>query len=179
MGWIQAHPQDSFAYTQYGRALASLNRPAESAAAYEKALALGANDPGTFIGMGMVRLGQQQYGQAVEYLTRAIDAGSQSSQTYGQLGMAHLMAGHNEEGVKAYEKAFELDIPPGPKTRGLASFNLACGYVRPGRKDKALSAMADAVTEGFGKRNAYETDADLATLRDDPRFGEILTRLPN
>jgi hypothetical protein len=56
--------------------------------------------------MGMVGLGQQQYGQAVEYLTRAIGVGAENSQVYGQIGMAHLLAGHSKEGVKAYGPSF-------------------------------------------------------------------------
>ncbi|HEU5181742.1 MAG TPA: hypothetical protein VFW45_13210 [Candidatus Polarisedimenticolia bacterium] len=177
--WIQAHPEDSLAYTLYGRALGSLHRTDEAAAAYEKAVALGASEPGVFVGMGMSRLAQQQYGQAVEWLTRAIGAGANNSQIYGQLGMAQLMEGRNEEGIKSYEKAFELGIPPGAGTRGVAYFNLACGYARLGREDDALSAMAQAVAVGFGNRKAYESDADLATLAGDPRFQEILSRLPN
>ena len=177
--WIQAHPEDSLAFTLYGRALASLHRTDEAAAAHEKALALGANEPGVFVGMGMSRLAQKQYRQAAEWLTRAIEAGAGNSQVYGQLGMAQLLEGRDEEGVKSYEKAFELGIPPGAGTRGVAYFNLACGYVRLGRKDEALSAMAHAVAEGFGNRKAYETDADLATLAGEPRFREILAALPD
>jgi tetratricopeptide (TPR) repeat protein len=177
--WIQAHPEDSLAYVLYGRALASLHRAAEATAAYEKAVALGAKEPGVLVGMGMSRLAQQQYRQAAEWLSKAIDAGAASSQTYGSLAMAQLMEGQNEKGVKSYEKAFALGIPPGAGTRGVAYFNLACGYARLGRKDDAMTAVANAVAEGFGNRQAYETDADLASLANEPRFREIVARLPN
>jgi len=62
--------------------------------------------------------------------------------------------------------------------RGVAYFNLACGHTRLGQKDKALEALTSAVAEGFINRNAFETDEDLAPLRAEPRFQELLGRLP-
>jgi tetratricopeptide (TPR) repeat protein len=97
---------------------------------------------------------------------------------YGQLASAQLHAGRIEEAVKTYLKAFEAGIPPGANTRGVAYFNLACGYTRLGQNDKAFEALSGAVAEGFTDRGAYETDEDLAPLRAEPRFQELLGRLP-
>ncbi len=101
-----------------------------------------------------------------------------NSLVYGQLASAQLHTGRNEEAIKSYENAFAAGIPPGANTRGVAYFNLACGYTRLGRKDKAIEALTSAVAEGFTNRNAYETDEDLAPLRAEPRFQELLARLP-
>jgi dienelactone hydrolase len=176
--WIKESPNDSAAHIQYGRVLLQLRRFDEAAAAYEKALALGANDPGVFSGLGQIKYGQRQYEQAIPLLTRAIEAGMRNSLLYGQLASAQLHTGRNEEGVKTYLKAFEAGIPPGANTRGVAYFNLACGYTKLGQKDKALEALTSAVAEGFTDRNAYETDEDLAPLRAEPRFQELLGRMP-
>jgi tetratricopeptide (TPR) repeat protein len=176
--WIKSSPNDSAAHIQYGRVLLQLRRFDEAAASYEKALALGANDPGIFSGLGQIKYGQRQYEQAIPLLTRAIEAGMRNSFLYGQLASAQLHAGRNEEGVKTYLKAFEAGIPPGANTRGVAYFNLACGYSKLGQIDKAFEALTSAVGEGFTDRNAYETDEDLAPLRAEPRFKELLGRLP-
>ena len=66
---------------------------------------------------------------------------------------------------------------PRPTTLGLANYNLACGYARLGRTEDALTAIERAVGQRFGARNAYETDADLAPLRAEPRFTAALDRL--
>src|SRR5262245_45601335 len=176
--WIKENPNDSAAQIQYGRVLLQLRRFDEAAAAYEKAQALGANGPGVFSGLGQVKYGQRQYEQAIPLLTRAIEAGMRNSFLYGQLASAQLHAGRNEDAIKSYESAFAAGIPPGANTRGVAYFNLACGYARLGRKDKAFQALTSAVAEGFTDRNAYETDEDLAPLRAEPRFQELLGRLP-
>lgn len=177
-GWIKENPNDATARIQYGRALLQLRRFDEAVAAYERALALGANDPGVFSGLGQIKFDQRQYEQAIPLLTRAIEGGMRNSFLYGRLASAQLHAGRNEEAVKTYIKAFEAGIPPGANTRGVAYFNLACGYTRLGQKDKAFEALTGAVAEGFTDRNAYETDEDLGPLRAEPRFQELLGRLP-
>src|SRR5262245_57330053 len=176
--WIKELPNDATALVQYGRTLVRLSRFDEATTAYEKAQALGANDPGVFSGLGQIKYGQRQYEQAIPLLTRAIEAGMRNSLLYGQLASAQLHTGRNEEAIKSYEKAFAAGIPPGANTRGVAYFNLACGHTRLGQKDKALEALTSAVAEGFTDRKAYQTDEDLAPLRAEPRFQELLGRLP-
>ena len=61
-------------------------------------------------------------------------------------------------------------------SEGLSTW--VCGYVRLKQIDKALDTLAKAIAEGFTNRNTYETDEDLAPLRTDPRFQELLARLP-
>ncbi len=175
--WIKENPNDSAAQIQYGRVLLQLRRFDEATAAYERALALGSGEPGVFAGLGQIKYGQRQYDQAIPFLMRAIEAGMRNSLIYGQLASSQLHTGRNEEAVKTYLKAFEAGVPPGANTRGVAYFNLACGYTRLGQKDKAFEALTSAVAEGFTDRSAYETDEDLAPLRAEPRFRELLTRL--
>ncbi|MFN8003649.1 MAG: tetratricopeptide repeat protein [Acidobacteriota bacterium] len=176
--WLKNNPHDALAQVQYGRVLTQLRRYDEAAAAYEKAQSLGANDPGLLAGLGQIKFSQQKFEQAIPLLRGAIEGGMRNSLVYGQLASALLHAGHNEDAITAYLKAFDAGIPPGANTRGVAYFNLACGYTRIGQKDKALDALSNAVTEGFTNRNAYETDEDLAPLRTETRFQELLARLP-
>lgn len=176
--WIKENPNDKTAHTQYGRTLIGLRRFEEAEAAYQKAQALGANDPGFLFSYGQLKYNQRQYEQAIPYLTRAIEGGARHSQAYGNLAASQLHVGRNEEAIKNYEKAFEAGIPAGANTRGVAYFNMACGYAKLGQKDKALTALSNAITEGFTDRNAYETDEDLKPLRAETRFQELLARLP-
>jgi adenylate cyclase len=43
--------------------------------------------------------------------------------------------------------------------------------------DKALGALDEGITFGMGQREWLEHDPDLDSLRDDPRFAEMLERL--
>ena len=53
-------------------------------------------------------------------------------------------------------------------------YNLACAYARLNNKDKAFEWLNKALNAGFPQTNVLTTDEDLASLRDDPRFREVL-----
>jgi tetratricopeptide (TPR) repeat protein len=94
----------------------------------------------------------------------------------GQLAYSQLALGQNENAIKSYEQAFAIGIPPGATTRGLAYYNMACAYARLNNKEKAFEMLAKAIDEGFVNRSTFETDTDLAALRSDPRFAQLLAR---
>ncbi len=53
-------------------------------------------------------------------------------------------------------------------------FNLACLYSIEGRKDEAFQYLAEALNKANVLRWDAAHDPDLAPLRDDPRFQEIV-----
>ena len=176
--YIKENPTDGDAYNQYGRMLAQLQRYDEAGAAYEKALSLGVNHGGIYNGLGQTRMAQKRYAEAVNYLTKAIESGARNGFTYGQLALAQMYLNRNEEAIKTYEKAFEAGIPPGANTRGIAYYNMACAYVRLKQFDKAFEFLNKAIDEGFNNRQTFSADSDLAPIRADARFQQILERLP-
>lgn len=60
----------------------------------------------------------------------------------------------------------------------LASYNIACGWARLGRKAEAMAALERAVAAGFAGRELMLTDDDLRSLRNEPAFRALLERLP-
>jgi tetratricopeptide (TPR) repeat protein len=56
--------------------------------------------------------------------------------------------------------------------------NAACMYARMGMKEEALALLATSFGRGFGKRDWVENDPDYDNLRDDPRFHEMVAKLP-
>jgi pentatricopeptide repeat protein len=171
------NPGDFQGFVLLGRTMSQLRRPDDAAAAFEKALALAPEDPQSHAGLGQLRSGQRRYEDAARHLQKAIAGGFRSSFIYGQLGYAQLALKQNAEAIKTYENAFAAGIPPGANTRGLAYYNMASAYVRLGQMDKAFEMLGKAVDEGFKTRSTFEGDEDLAPLRSDPRFGELVKRL--
>ena len=55
-------------------------------------------------------------------------------------------------------------------------FNLACANALAGRTSEALDRLEKAVAEGFGPREAIEGDDDLASLRGETRYAEIVAK---
>jgi tetratricopeptide (TPR) repeat protein len=171
------NPNDFRAFVFYGRALQQLRRFDEAAAAFERAAVLSPDDPAPHSGLGQIRAGQRRWQDAVTHLSKAIEGGFRNSMMYGQLAWSQLNLKQNAESIKSYENAFNAGIPPGANTRGLAYYNMACAYVRLGQNDKAFEMLGKAVDEGFKTRATFEGDEDLAPLRSDPRFAELLKRL--
>ena len=176
--YIADHPNDAQAHVMRGRALNSLRRFDEAAAAYENAQRIAPEHPAIPAGLGQVRFAQRRYSDAEPLLNKAIENGFRNSLVYGQLAFAQLNLNKNEEAIRSYDAAFNAGIPPGANTRGLAYYNMACAYARLKNSDKALEMLGKAIDEGFANRSTITTDADLADLRSDPRFVKLLERLP-
>ena len=176
--WTATHPDDAEGFRQYARILVALQRLPAADTAYERAYQLDSTHPGTLWGLGQMRSAQRRWADAERLFSRAVAGGMEHSMIFGQLGWAQLHLGRHEEAARNYERAFELGIPPGRATRGVAWYNLACAYAKLGRTDQAFAAIDSAVSQGVVERRLFETDDDLATLRGDPRFGRLLARLP-
>lgn len=56
-------------------------------------------------------------------------------------------------------------------------YNLACSRSRLGQKDAALDALERAVAAGFTDAVQMRTDEDLAAVRGEARFGELLAKM--
>ncbi|HSB63887.1 MAG TPA: hypothetical protein VLJ18_06955 [Thermoanaerobaculia bacterium] len=58
----------------------------------------------------------------------------------------------------------------------VSEYNQACTLALAGRKSDALGWLRRSVDDGFGPRRQIETDPDLASLRADPLFLEVLAK---
>ncbi len=175
--WLETHPDDPEALMSYARVLQDLRRFPEAMAALERVYRTDSTNVAVIAHYGSALVGQQRYAEGARLLERAIGQGWNMSLHFGQLAFAELALNRNEAAVRRYEQAFEAGIPPGPSTRGVASYNLACGYARLGRKQDALRALETAIGEGGTVGNGMAVDTDLEPLRGEPRFQALVVRV--
>jgi Flp pilus assembly protein TadD len=85
--------------------------------------------------------------------------------------LGHLLtrSGRLHEGLAADRRLVELR-PDEP----VAHYNLACSLALVGSLDAALERLRAAMTMGFRDVAFIRKDRDLAPLRGDPRFEELL-----
>jgi len=57
-----------------------------------------------------------------------------------------------------------------------APYNLACALARLGKKDDALAALAKSMDLGFDDFEHMKVDEDLASIRDDKKFAELVAK---
>ena len=55
--------------------------------------------------------------------------------------------------------------------------NGACLFAKSGQKAEALDLLERVFARGWGKRDWVEHDPDYDSLRDDPRFKNLLAKL--
>jgi tetratricopeptide (TPR) repeat protein len=176
--YIADNPTDAEGFIQYARMLLQQRKFAEAYAAFETASKLEPGNSAAQAGMGQIRFGEKRYAEAESLLNAAIKSGFRTPIVYGQLAYSQLAGNKNEESIRSYEAAFQLGIPPGANTRGIAYYNMACAYARLKNIDKAFDMLGKAIDEGYNSRAAFESDTDLAPLRTDARFKTLVDRLP-
>jgi hypothetical protein len=86
-----------------------------------------------------------------------------------RLGYARIFLGHYEAAAPAFERAAELDF-----MKPSATYNVACCRSRLGDLDGALAALRQALEYGFENRALLKEDPDLANLRGDPRYAQLM-----
>jgi adenylate cyclase len=80
--------------------------------------------------------------------------------------------GEKERAFQWSRRALELY----PDDMG-ALANAGCLYAKAGLKEEAIAVLERVFGSGRGKRDWIEHDADYDTLRDDPRFQQMLAKL--
>ena len=58
-----------------------------------------------------------------------------------------------------------------------AHYNLACSLAILGRAGESLDSLERAIELGYDDADFMQRDADLARVREDPRFRQLITRI--
>lgn len=88
-----------------------------------------------------------------------------------RLGAAHYGMKHYREAVDAWTRAEAIGHNP------VVMYNLGVGYALLDDKDRAFEWLDKAVTAGFQQEGQFQQDADLSTLRGDPRYAALAARI--
>ena len=100
---------------------------------------------------------------------------------WASLANARYRAGDYREAIPAFEKAIELgtgdgtDLGPALSPFPFdAAYRIACCYALLNEQERALEWLATAFGMGYRRLDVVQKDDDLASLRDDARFREIV-----
>lgn len=89
-----------------------------------------------------------------------------------QLGRLQLTTKSYPDAISSFSEAAKGDAQ-----RSVALYNLACAYALSGDRDKALDAVGRAVAAGFRSKGLLQGDPDLASIREDGRFKELIAKM--
>ena len=108
----------------------------------------------------------------VELCEAALKAAPDFVEALSFLGNTFTRRGLHRKGLELDLKLVKLR-PESPR----ANYNLACSYALLVEPEKAFRALDAAVEHGFDDAEHLARDDDLKSLRDDPRFAELIVRV--
>jgi len=122
------------------------------------------------------RLGEQPFQWYAS--TTTTEAVLRNSYTHPRLHLSEYWKenGSLDRGARLWEDAQTELAAAGapPRFLALAQYNLACIRALQGKTDAALQLLAEALPVSEVLRAAAPKDADLESLRDDPRFQDLV-----
>jgi ketosteroid isomerase-like protein len=101
-----------------------------------------------------------------------VEANPENAFAWNRLGTSQVQQKKYAEAVQSLERAIAIGNG-GP----VDFYNLACAYALAGNPDKALENVERAIGAGARRREQFETDPDLASLRELPRFKALMQPL--
>lgn len=170
--YVARNPDHPLAIGQLGRLLAQLGNHQEALPLLQRAVQLDSGDPGNFLSLAQIHLAQGRPADAAANFRAAIGKGARNGQILYQLALSETGASRYPEAIEAFEEAMKLGTP---KANGY--YNIACLHARMNRKEEALAALERAIAEGFRDRATMTGDPDLASIRGEPKYAELLARL--
>jgi tetratricopeptide (TPR) repeat protein len=117
-------------------------------------------------------LNQREDEQALALLDEVVSLDPKNAWAHGQLGHLRIRAGHFDAARQSFERQYQLGYD-----RADALYNAACATARGGDPAGALERVAAAVAHGFTDAALMESDKDLATIRGDERFQELVAKV--
>lgn len=113
-----------------------------------------------------------QWAEAEAAYQKHVDANPANAFAWNRLGSSQIQLRKYPDAVRNLVRSIEL-------SGGIPAdfYNLACAYALSGEPDKALDNVQLAIARGLKTRSQYESDPDLASLRELPRFQALMQPL--
>lgn len=130
---------------------------------------LQAQAPDANLQKGQQLLSAGKPAEAEAPLRAAVKSSATNPRAWALLGQSLHAQEKWEEALEVYAKLVTF-----PKFAANGHYNSACVHAVEGRKDEAFASLARAVAAGFQNHHLLATDAELESLRADPRFAKVL-----
>lgn len=172
---IEKDPQLYEAHYFYGRACFQQGRFEDAARLFDEASQIREDYQSSFFAaqsleaMGRTEDAAAAYERSLRVAARHMEFNPDDPRAATMRAVSLCRVGRGEEGLHWGEQALAID----PEDAGIR-YNVACLYALEGNKDRAFECLEDAFRAGFGNRAWLEKDPDIASLRDDPRFADLM-----
>ena len=173
---IKLDPTLFEAVYHYGRARIAQGEFAEAAKLFERACVLRPEDfqAPTFLARSYGSLGMKDdsmatYRKALRLIAERLELNPDDARAC-QLGAIVSAALEDNQAATGYARRALTINPDDP----LLLYNIACMYSVLGNSNEALDCLEKAVDKGYGQKDWVAHDSDLDSLRELPRFKQIV-----
>jgi tetratricopeptide (TPR) repeat protein len=183
----KAAPDSLSALNKMGVAYQLMFNTGEAAKCYQATLKRDPKNAIAWNNMGSVYMSQKLYATAERTYKKAVKLDPKSALFRKNLGTAMLAERKYKKGWQAYQEALLLDPgifthsgsirvenPSTVQDRGAMNFYMAKGCVKAGMPGKAVYYLRMALNEGFTTPKKIMADAELASLKDNADFQQMM-----
>jgi tetratricopeptide (TPR) repeat protein len=111
----------------------------------------------------------QKWGKAQLLYERLVQIHPESYRYWYRLGVCRRRQKEYERAIEAFQKAQALGTPA-----SIVGYDIAATYAAMGQPERATERLTDAVKQGYAQPDEMSNDLDLRSIREDPRFRELL-----
>jgi TolB-like protein/Flp pilus assembly protein TadD len=111
----------------------------------------------------------EAYREALAVVERHMELNPDDPRAATMRAVSLCRLGRRDDGLRWAEQALAID-PQDPGVR----YNVACLYALEGATERALACLEEVLRAGFGNKEWFAKDPDLASLRGDPRFQALM-----
>jgi tetratricopeptide (TPR) repeat protein len=155
---VEARPDNTRAWTNYGEALSNIGRMDWAAEAYQKAIALNANVPDAYYNLGNSFRVMKQYDQAEQAYQKAIALDPAYLPAYVMLGNIYQDMGQLQKSEDAFRGAIAH------RTRDSDRFTVCKAFYNLGNTLVKMNRFQDAMSE-------YRHASEIEPKYDKPHYG--------
>lgn len=110
------------------------------------------------------------YKTAIPLIRERLDKKPEDGREWFRLGYALHAEADYSGAITAYQKSAKFDTTQ----RSVSIYNWACALALSGDDEAALAKLEEAVVAGFNRKRTIMQDADFESIRERPRFEEIV-----
>jgi tetratricopeptide (TPR) repeat protein len=137
-----------------------------------EALRLEPNHPTTRVALGFAYAASGMYDKAISICDTTLTTDPGNQDCLQVVGLAYAKAGRRQEAEQVLRKFEELG-----RTGYSVSYRPAAMYALLGDKDKAFALLEKALAAHDWDMGRLNVDPFLDSLRDDPRFKDLIKRM--
>ena len=185
---LKGTPASASVFNKIGICQLLTQRYKEARKSFEHAIRADRKHADAYNNLGVIYYQARNYNGAIKHYEKAISLKNDAASYYSNMGAAYFGKKQFEKAILNYSKAMELDPDifertsragvlaqlPSPEDRAHYDYVLAKLYARTGVPERSLHYLKKAMEEGYKDiKNVYR-DNEFSTLRNDPRFAELM-----